>query len=226
MTRTTTIDHLDWDSIAVQLDQEGYAVLPDLLCQADAGALARLPGTSAVERHVSLEADDMGRGDEFVMAQPLPEWLLTLCTALHAPLAHLANSWNEALGVPHRHALHQGTTPVLTFNRLREGGYQCLRQRAEGEHMFPLQLIALLSEPGVDFTGGEFVMVEQRPRMQSRPLVLPLKRGDMAIIPTARRPVKGSSGRYQVNMKHAISSVLGGERIGLECLYRCTAESS
>jgi hypothetical protein len=108
------------------------------------------------------------------------------------------------------------TQPQSHLNRLRVDDYLALHQRHDGEHVFPLQIVGLLTEPGSDFQGGEFVMTEQRPRMQSRPMVLPLKLGDAAIISTAQRPFKGTKGFYRVNLKHAISRVRGGERIGVE----------
>ena len=229
MTKTTAeLGHLDWAGIAIQLDQEGHAMLPGLLRPADVDALTRLPGTPAAGPAVPLASRDLGSGDVFCLTHPLHEQLLGWCTALHAHLAPIANRWNEtlgSLGVGHRHPERlvtgpSGRTPAqATLSRLREHDHQTLHHSADGEHVFPLQLVALLSEPGVEFTGGEFVMVEQRPRMQSRPMVLPLKRGDVAIIATAQRPFDGGRGPYRVTLKHAISRVRGGERIGFEWLY-------
>jgi len=217
---TTDVDALDWRRIATQLDQEGYAVLDGLLNPADAAAMARLHDTAFATEH---DAPVSRCGID--LAPPWPGVVMDMCSALHPHLVQIADRWNEVLEIPRRHAGTPGPATTLALSRLREGDYQCLHQREEGEQLFPLQLVALLSEPGVDFTGGEFVMVEQRPRMQSRPMVVPLKRGDVAIIPTARRPVKGSAGHYRANMKQAISRVCGGERIGLECHYRDAAGS-
>jgi len=203
------IDQLDWAGIAAQLDREGHAVLPGLFGAEDAQALAGVPRTPV--------ASDLG-GDVFLLAPGLPEALVRKFTALHQQLARIARRWNDILGMAQGED-DAGLAITLRLSRLREQDHQGLHRGAEDAHAFPLQLVALLSDPGTDFTGGEFVMVEQRPRMQSRPIVLPLKRGDVAIIPTGPRPFKGSEGHYRVTMKHAISRVRSGERFGLECLY-------
>ncbi|MDW3688256.1 2OG-Fe(II) oxygenase [Cupriavidus sp. CV2] len=226
-TATHMIDRLDWPGIAAQLDMEGYAVLPGLLTPEQARALGQRAGHSEGVRRVSLASGDLGRGDFFYFAERLPSPLATWREAFYRHLAPIANSWNEALDAAYRYPAELDdflernrqagqTRTQSNLSRLREDDYLALHQRDEGEHVFPLQLVALLGEPGTDFTGGEFVMTEQRPRMQSRPMVLPLKLGDAAIISTAQRPCKGSKGYYRVNLKHAISRVRGGERLGLE----------
>jgi len=145
-------------------------------------------------------------------------------------LAPIANHWAELLGKDSYYPStldgflrgnHEASQieSLATASCLQEGDYQALHQHAEGKHVFPLQLVVLLSDPGTDFTGGEFVMTEQRPRMQSRPMVLPLRQGDAALITVAHRPHKGSNGYYRVNLKHAISRVHSGERIGVELLF-------
>ncbi|PLC54716.1 prolyl 4-hydroxylase [Pollutimonas nitritireducens] len=190
------VARLDWAEIAAELDQDGYAILSGLL-----------------------------HG-----ARVLPEPLGALPAALYEPLSTIANRWNQSLGLKERfpdgsNAFQEQSRkaglpgPRSYMSRLRERDYQALQQRNDGAWRFPLQLVALLSEPGVDFTGGEFVMTEQRPRMQSRPMVLPLQRGDAAIIAVARRPIMGRKGYYRVNNKHAISRVHSGERIGLELYF-------
>ena len=203
------MDQIDWAGIAAQLDREGHAVLPGLFGAEDAQALAGVPRTPV--------AGHLG-GDVFLLAPDAPEALVRKFAALHQQLVRIARRWNDILGMTQGED-HTGLAITLRLSRLREQDHHALHRGAEDADAFPLQLVALLSEPGIDFTGGEFVMVEQRPRMQSRPIVLPLKRGDVAIIPTGPRPFKGSAGHYRVTMKHAISRVRSGERFGLECLY-------
>lgn len=184
-----TLERLDWQIIGLELDREGFVVLPGMF---------------------GLE---------------VPGLFANLLNDLYPPLAQLSNRWNDILQLPYRyppqltdfHAQcravgQQQALPQLTC--LRKDEHQALGQDAEGEHVFPFQLAGVLSAPGEDFTGGECVLTEQRPRMQSRPMVVPLQRGDLAVITTAHRPFKGSKGYYRVNMKHAISSVRSGERRG------------
>jgi hypothetical protein len=187
---------LDDAALERELDHEGCAIVPGLL-----------------DAHHVLDLASSGNGSGPLVAQ--------LRASFHRWLVPLANRWNARLGVAHRYAdtLDACPAPAL-LSRLREGEYQPLHQHTGGDPVFPLQLVALLSEPGIDFTGGEFVMTEQRPRMQSRPLVLPLRKGDVAVIAVARRPHRGANGWYGVNMKHAISRVRSGERIGLEICLR------
>lgn len=195
----TVIDRLDWQRIRLLLDREGFAVLPGFL------------------GHCELSERDW-------VEQP-PDLLSNLEHAFYPALASVANQWNEILKQSYRYPLRfaefqaqcfaAGQQQVLSaLTCLREEEYLHIRQDADGEYVFPLQLVALLSSPGQDFTGGEFVLTEQRPRMQSRPMVVPLRRGDIAIITTAQRPFKGSRGYYRVNMKHAISRVRSGTRLG------------
>ncbi|CAM5208206.1 hypothetical protein CDEF62S_03386 [Castellaniella defragrans] len=227
------LDRLDWTGIGSQLDAEGYAVLPGLLGDDAARDLARgtvrqatVPGA----RRTALESGDRGQGEWFYFEAGLPALLEQWRTVLYRRLVDVANRWNGALGVACRHPAEledflrlnrkAGQTRVQShLSRLGVEGYVPLHQCNDGERVFPLQIVAMLSEPGVDFEGGEFVMTEQRPRMQSRPMVLPLKLGDLAIIATTERPVRGARGCYRVNLKHAISRVRRGERIGLELSF-------
>lgn len=222
---TVAVDRLDWTEIASHLDIEGYAVLPGLFSSAQ--SLAK--NTDRL-RQVSLASADLGRGDLFYYGDDLPEPLESLRQAFYPHLAPIANRWNETLEVDYRYPAtlraflqrnrQAGQAQALShLNWLGESDYLALHQRAEDEHVFPLQLVGLLSTPGEDFTGGEFVMTEQRPRMQSRPMVLPLRHGDAALISTAQRPFKGSKGYYRVNIKHAISRVRSGERVGVELSF-------
>ena len=224
------IAHLNWPDIATQLDREGYAVLRGLLKDSQVHELAALRGTACADDRVSLTSEGLGRGHLFYFLRPLPAFLEELRTAFYRRLAPIANRWRDALDVSRRYPdtlnafLMQNRKAgqacmQSNLTRLRADDYQALHQHREGEQVFPLQLVALLSEPERDFIGGEFVMTEQRPRMQSRPMVLPLRRGDVAVIAVAQRPFKGSKGYYRVNLKHAISRVRSGERVGLELMF-------
>ncbi|HWT18998.1 MAG TPA: 2OG-Fe(II) oxygenase [Variovorax sp.] len=223
------LDRLDWVDIGLQLDAEGCAVLPGLLGVDVARSLAQQAIVSGARR-VTLESGDLGRGELFYFGAGMPAPLGQWRTALYRRLAAIANRWNETLGIEGRYPAEledflrrnqrAGQTRAQShLNRLGVEDHVSLHQRNDGEQVFPMQIVALLSEPGTDFLGGEFVMTEQRPRMQSRPLVLPLKLGDAAIIATAERPFKGTKGYYRVNLKHAISRVRKGERIGLELSF-------
>lgn len=224
------IARLNWADIATQLDREGYAVLRGLLKDSQVHELAALRGTASADDRVSLASEGLGRGDLFYFLRPLPALLEELRTAFYRRLAPIANRWRDALDISRRYPdtlnafLMQNRKAgqacmQSNLTRLLADDYQALHQHSEGEQVFPLQLVALLSEPERDFTGGEFVITEQRPRMQSRPMVLPLRRGDVAVIAVAQRPFKGSKGYYRVNLKHAISRVRGGERVGLELMF-------
>ncbi|WP_211946855.1 2OG-Fe(II) oxygenase [Cupriavidus yeoncheonensis] len=226
----TMFDRLDWPDIAAQLDLQGYAVLSGLLTPEQARHAAQLPAL----RGVSLARAGLGRGELLGFGDALPAPWDVWRVALYRRLAPIANHWNARLDagldagyrypaeldVFLQHNRQAGQVrPQSHLTRLRTGDYIALHQRSDGKHVFPLQVIALLSEPGVDFLGGEFVMTEQRPRMQSRPMVLPLALGDLAIIGTAQRPFRGARGDYRVNLRHAISRVRDGERIGVELSF-------
>lgn len=231
---TTTIARIDWNEIAMQLDAEGYALLPRLLDPEQARDLARQADTLAAPQRASLDSVGLGRGEILYFDSSLPQPWAAWRTALYRQLMPVANRWNATLNKPYRFPAEldefltrnrqAGQARAQShLNRLRTDDYLALHQRNEGEHMFPLQIVALLTEPGKDFHGGEFVMTEQRPRMQSRPMVLPLGLGDAAIIGTAERPYQGGNGYYRVNLRHAISRVRDGERIGVELSFHDTA---
>lgn len=224
-----TLDRLDWVDIGLQLDAEGFAVLPGLLGIDAARGLA-LQVSALSENRATLEAEDLGRGELLYFGAALPTTLEQWRTALYRRLVIVANCWNETLGVVHRYPAEleeflrlnrqaDQTRVQSHLSRLNVEDYVSLHQRNDGVQVFPMQIVAVLSEPGADFHGGEFVVTEQRPRMQSRPAVLPLRLGDMAVIATAERPFQGTKGYYRVNLKHAISRVRKGERIGLELSF-------
>jgi uncharacterized protein len=213
-----------WEPIGTQLDAQGFAVLDNMLSPGECSEIAAL---YAEDRHfrsrVVMARHGFGRGEYKYYAYPLPEIIAQLRTALYPRLAPIANRWNERMGIDVRYpATHDAfivrchaagqrrPTPLLL--EYGEGDYNCLHQDLYGVHVFPFQVVFLLSEPGRDFTGGEFVLTEQRPRMQSRVEVVPLRRGDGAIFAVSHRPVQGSRGYYRVNLRHGVSRVRSGHR--------------
>lgn len=202
----TPLTAYDWNRIARDLDAEGWALLPGFFAPEDARQMAQRADTAA-----TLHALQALRGDLYRHLLPIARaWAAALQTGAQVPGDF--DTWMQ-----HNRAAGQ-TRPLSAVHRFTAGDEQPLMQHAEGEHVFALQLVALLSAPDVDFTGGEFVMTEQRPRMQSRPMVLPLRQGDAALIAVAHRPVQGGQGVYRVTARQAISRVRTGERVGLELL--------
>jgi hypothetical protein len=215
---------VDWDRVSRELDDYGCAVLERLLPPGECRALAQLYQDEARFRsRVVMARHGFGRGEYQYFRYPLPEPIAELRGAVYARLAPIANRWNEAMGLdqryPAEHAeylarCHAGgqrkPTPLLL--RYETGDFNCLHQDLYGEHVFPLQLAILLSEPGRDFTGGEFVMTEQRPRMQSRAEVVPLRQGDGVVFAVRHRPVRGTRGTYRVNLRHGVSRIRSGRR--------------
>ena len=215
---------LDWAAIATQLDAHGCAMTGTLLGPQECAALAALYVQDAAFRsRIVMARHGFGRGEYKYFASPLPDVIAGLRTALYPPLAAIANRWNEALGVeacyPNEHAAYLArchaagqTRPTPLLLRYGPGDYNCLHQDIYGQHVFPLQVTVLLSRPGADFTGGEFVLTEQRPRMQSRAEVVPLGQGEAVIFPVRHRPVRGTRGLYRVNMRHGVSRLRSGTR--------------
>jgi hypothetical protein len=220
----------DWARIAADLDLSGSALLPGLLTDAACAELARLyPDDSRFRSTVVMARHGFGRGEYKYFAYPLPPLIEALRPALYAPLAAVANRWNEAMGIAVRYPpahgdflarCHQAgqTRPTPLLLRYAEGDYNCL-QDLYGEHVFPLQATVLFSDPAVDFSGGEFVLTEQRPRMQSRAEVVPLRRGEAVIFPVHHRPVQGTRGIYRVNMRHGVSRIRNGQRHTLGVIF-------
>jgi hypothetical protein len=184
---------------------------------------------------VIMSRHGFGQGEYQYFNYPLPSIVEGLRTPLYAKLAPIANAWNEAMGIAVRypeahpefldrcHAAGQGRpTPLLL--RYGAGDYNCLHQDLYGEHVFPLQVAVLLAQPAVDFTGGEFVMTEQRPRMQSRPEIVPLEQGDAVAFAVNLRPVQGARGTYRVKMKHGVSRLRSGQRHTLGIIFHDAAE--
>jgi hypothetical protein len=220
----TRVEAIDWVAVAASLDGHGFASLGTLLSAGECAELAgsyddddRFRSTVVMARH------GFGSGEYKYFSYPLPQVIASLRPALYRALAPIANRWHDAMGVaarfPPAHAdfikrCHQAgqnrPTPLLL--RYHAGDYNCLHQDLYGEHVFPLQVVILLSEPGTDFTGGELVLTEQRPRMQSRAEVVPLRRGEAAVFAVHHRPVAGTRGTYRVNMRHGVSRLRSGER--------------
>jgi len=226
---------IDWPAVEARLDQQGAAVIEGLLSRTDCEAIAGLYDDDARFRsRVVMARHGFGRGEYKYFAQPLPDLVQQLRAALYPRLVPIANRWNEAMGVDvrypgeHRaflarcHAAGQ-TRPTPLLLRYGPGDYNCLHQDLYGEHVFPLQVVVLLAEPERDFHGGEFVMTEQRPRMQSRPMVLPLRQGDAAVIAVNQRPVHGTRGVYRVTLRHGVSELRSGRRHTLGIVFHDAA---
>jgi uncharacterized protein len=222
---------LDWAEMAAQLDAYGCATTGPLLTVEECAALSNLYGSdTAFRSRIIMERHGFGRGEYKYFAYPLPEIVAALREALYPPLADIANRWNEAVGAdlryPRIHAAyltrcHEAgqTKPTPLLLHYGAGDYNCLHQDLYGEHVFPLQATFLLARPRDDFTGGEFVLTEQRPRMQSRAEVVPLAQGEGVIFPVHHRPVRGTRGTYRVNMRHGVSRLRSGQRHTLGIIF-------
>ena len=215
---------IDWEKVSAALDERGSAVVERLLSPAQCRSLAALYEKDALFRsRVVMARHNFGRGEYKYFDYPLPELIAAQRTALYPQLAEIANRWNAMMGIDARfppehkaylkrcHAAGQ-RRPTPLILKYEEGDYNCLHQDLYGEHVFPLQLTILLSAPESDFTGGEFVMTEQRPRMQSRAEVVPLAQGDAVIFAVNERPVRGTRGAYRVKLRHGVSRVRSGRR--------------
>jgi len=218
------VSALDWQQIEEQLDEQGSALLQGVLSPEECDALAALyPEESIFRSRVVMGRHGFGRGEYKYFSYPLPPLISGLRTSLYPRLAPVANRWNEAMGIevryPEKHVdflqrCHDAgevrPTPLLL--QYGPGDYNCLHQDLYGEHVFPIQVALLLSEPQRDFNGGEFVLTEQRPRMQSRPEVVPLRQGDAVAFAVHHRPVQGTRGTYRVNLRHGVSRLRSGQR--------------
>ena len=225
------IKTLDWERISQDLDAQGSAIIESLLSEDECQALAELYSEDDLFRsRVVMGQHGFGRGEYKYFSYPLPEIIAELRTAIYPRLVPVANRWNIAMGnqvrYPEEHSdfirrCHDAgqvrPTPLLL--QYGEGDYNCLHQDLYGEHAFPIQVAVLLSEPGKDFTGGEFVLTEQRPRMQSRPEVVPLRQGDAVAFAVHHRPVQGTRGTYRVNLRHGVSRLRSGHRRTLGIIF-------
>jgi uncharacterized protein len=222
---------IDGAAIGDSLDARGFAIIERLIAPASCAAIAAMyPEDAHFRSHIHMARHGFGRGEYKYFANPLPDHVAALRAALYPPLAEIANRWNGALGIDVRfpadhaafldrcHAAGQ-TRPTPLLLRYGPGDYNCLHQDLYGEHVFPLQVAVLLAEPGRDSTGGEFVLTEQRPRMQSRASVVPLRQGDAVVFAVHHRPVRGTRGTYRVNLRHGVSELLSGQRHTLGIIF-------
>ena len=225
------LDAIDWEAADHELDHNGCAVFQRLLSASECQEMAELyPQEALFRSRVVMARHGFGRGEYKYFAYPLPSLITALRPALYTRLQGLANRWNEAMGLDVRyppdhaaflarcHASGQlRPTPLLL--KYGSGDYNCLHQDLYGEHVFPIQVAILLSQPGADFTGGEFVLTEQRPRMQSRAEVVPLQQGDAVAFAVHQRPVRGTRGFYRVTMRHGVSRIRSGHRHTLGLIF-------
>jgi hypothetical protein len=225
------VDKYDWSAIGSDLDAQGCAVLSNLLTAAECEHIAALyPREEHFRSHIHMARHGFGKGEYRYFKYPLPALIGEMRSALYAHAATFANEWNKRMNVdtryPERHAdylkvCHDAgqlrPTPLLL--QYTPGDFNCLHQDLYGELAFPLQVTVLLSEPGRDFSGGEFVLTEQRPRMQSRVEVVPLQQGDAVLFAVHNRPVQGTKGTYRVNLRHGVSRLRSGRRHTLGIIF-------
>lgn len=225
------LDRQDWHAVASTLDAQGWALLGGLLTRQECSDIAGFyPREELFRSHIHMARHGFGKGEYKYFRYPLPDPIGPLRAALFAPLARIANDWHTRMGIGQRfpaghheyladcHAAGQmRPTPLLL--QYVAGDYNCLHQDLYGDLVFPLQVAILLSEPGEHFTGGEFVLTEQRPRMQSRAHVVPLRQGDAVIFAVHNRPVQGTRGTYRVNLRHGVSPILSGSRHTLGIIF-------
>jgi hypothetical protein len=232
---TTTLEAriaaYDWPAITADLDREGWAVLPGLLESGECDAIASLYGQDdGFRSRVHMARHGFGRGEYRYFAYPLPALVETARSSLYPRLAPIANAWHERMSMdmrfPGDHAAfldrchdagQRRPTPLLL--EYKTGDYNCLHQDLYGDHVFPLQVAVLLSDPGEDFTGGEFVLTEQRPRMQSRATVVPFGKGDGVAFAVNTRPHRGTRGHYRVALRHGVSTLRSGRRHTLGIIF-------
>jgi hypothetical protein len=225
------VEAMNWSAIALDLDAQGWAILPALLTSQECDDVASLYDADSIFRSkVVMARHGFGKGEYRYFSYPLPALIQSLRSSLYVRLTPVANRWNERLKedvrfpaahhdfVDRCHAAGQ-TRPTPLLLRYGEGDYNCLHQDLYGEHVFPLQVATLLSRPGEDFDGGEFVLTEQRPRMQTRAAVVPLTKGDAVVFAVNRRPVAGERGDYRVALRHGVSRIRRGHRHTLGIIF-------
>ena len=224
-------EDISWEQVSQNLDAEGNAIIQRILSTNECDEIRTLYQERKLFRsEVIMERHGFGRGEYRYFSYPLPDLIASLRTSIYPHLVPIANRWNEAMGVdvryPTTHAeyirrCHQAgqNKPTPLILKYETGDYNCLHQDLYGEHVFPLQVAILLSEPDRDFAGGEFVMTEQRPRMQSRPIVVPLGKGDGVVFAVHHRPVQGRKSVYRVNLRHGVSRLRSGSRYTLGIIF-------
>jgi hypothetical protein len=218
------IEALNWPQLMDELNEQGSTLLKSVLTPIECDSLSSLyPNEAGFRSRVVMGRHGFGRGEYKYFSYPLPGIIQGVRTALYRELAPIANRWNQSMGIevqyPNEHAefiqrCHDAgqSRPTPLLLQYGPGDYNCLHQDLYGEHVFPIQVAFLLSEPGRDFEGGEFVLTEQRPRMQSRPEVIPLHQGDAVAFAVHHRPVQGTRGIYRVNLRHGVSRLRSGHR--------------
>jgi uncharacterized protein len=222
---------LDWQEIMTSLDAYGCAVAESVLTPGECRVLAGMYGKDGLFRsRILMARHGFGRGEYKYWAYPLPEMIAVLRTAFYPRLAEVANRWNETMKIDFRYPTeheqylelcHRAgqTKPTPLLLQYKEGDFNCLHQDVYGEYLFPLQVAFLLSVPDEDFTGGEFILTEQRPRMQSRAEVVSLKQGDGVIFAVDHRPVQGTRGAYRVSLRHGVNRLRSGHRHTLGIIF-------
>lgn len=227
----TRLEAFDRPSVSAHLDSCGWAMFSKLLAVDECGAIAGLYADHRLFRsHVVMARHGFGRGEYKYFSYPLPEMVARLRATLYPRLAPIANRWNESMRTDVRYPeTHEEfierchktgqTRPTPLLLQYGEGDYNALHQDLYGEHVFPLQVAILLSQPEKDFSGGEFVLTEQRPRMQSRAEVVPLRQGDGVVFAVHNRPVQGARGTYRVNLRHGVSRLRSGHRHTLGIIF-------
>jgi uncharacterized protein len=223
--------NIDWERISRDLDANGNAIMEKLLSPAQCEALAALyPEDAPFRSRVVMGRHGFGRGEYKYFDYPLPKIVASLRAAFYPRLVPIANRWNKQMSLDGEYPIdHEEflarcqkagqTRPTPLLLKYEAGDYNCLHQDLYGEWVFPLQVAILLSQPGKDFSGGEFVMTEQRPRMQSRPEVVPLGLGDAVVFAVSHRPVQGTRGMYRVNLRHGVSRLHSGQRYTLGVIF-------
>lgn len=217
------VQSVEWKHINEEMNRSGWSLLPRMLKDEECDALAKLYTTERFRSHIIMSRHGFGRGEYKYFSYPLPDIIADLRETFYTQLVPLANHWNELMNIdvryPENHdafierchtAGQKRSTPLLL--KYGPDDYNCLHQDLYGEHVFPMQVVFLLSQPGEDFTGGEFILTEQRPRMQSKAEVVPLCKGDAAIFAVHHRPHQGSRGYYRVNLRHGVSKLRSGHR--------------
>lgn len=235
MTNSTTInkriESFAWGEIERGLDTNGWAIIPGLLTTVDCENLKALyADDTAFRNRVIMARHGYGRGEYRYFCYPLPLSVDNLRTSIYPHLAPIANRWNDLMKIPARFPQEHGAflerchaagqlrpTPLLL--QYGEGDYNCLHQDLYGEHLFPFQVAVLMSHPGQDFEGGEFVLTEQRPRMQSRVTVIPLQKGDAVVFAVNNRPAQGARGYYRMKLRHGVSTIRAGHRHTLGIIF-------
>jgi hypothetical protein len=221
---------IDWQHHAAELDGQGWTVVSSLLTAAEADAVSSLYDRAAFRSHIVMGRYGFGQGDYKYFAYPLPDDVEALRAGIYPRLAPIANRWYRAMNIdgefPPAHAAfierchsagQRRPTPLMLD--YGPSDYCCLHQDLYGEHVFPLQAVALLAQPGIDFTGGELMLTEQRPQMQSRATVVPLIKGDVVVFAVNDRPVRGTRGYYRVKMRHGVSKLHSGHRRTLGVIF-------